>query len=76
MLNIEILRAIVRPFCIMFSVVWVGILAMMFATGYSMPATGVGADCVHALLGIAGIVTAEYAAERGVKQVIQLFKKK
>jgi len=76
MLNIEILRAIVRPFCIMFSVVWVGILSMMFATGYSMPDSGIEADCVRALLGIAGIVTAEYAAERGVKQVIQLVKKK
>ena len=71
MLGIERLRAIVRPFCVMYCVVFISILTLMFATGHTMPDTGIEADCVRALLGITGLVTTEYAVERGVRHLIK-----
>lgn len=69
--GIHRLRAIVRPFTIMYAVVMVSVLAIMAMSGHSMPPTGVGANCVNALIGIAGVVTTEYAFERGVRHIIE-----
>lgn len=64
------LRAIVRPITIMYSVTILSILAIMAMSGYSMPVEGVGANCVNALIGIAGLVITEYAVERGIKNLL------
>lgn len=68
--SIERVRAIVRPITIIYSVFILSVLAMMAMAGYSMPASGVGANCVNALIGIAGLVTTEYAVERGVRHLL------
>lgn len=74
--GIERARAIVRPITVMYSVFVVSVLAIMAMSGYSMPVEGVGANCVNALIGIAGLVTTEYAVERGVIHIIERRKRR
>ena len=67
----EELRAIVRPIIVIYSVFILSLLAIMAMSGYSMPAEGVGANCVNALIGITGTITVEYSVERGIRHIIE-----
>ena len=70
--RVNAFKCLVRPLCVLYSVWCVSALAFMAMIGYNMPAEGVGAACVYALLGIAGTVTSEYYAERGYKHIVAL----
>ena len=72
MTRVDAFKCLVRPLCVLYSVWCVSVLAFMHMFGYSMPAEGVGAACVYAILGIAGTVTTEYYGERGIKSIIAL----
>jgi len=65
--NIERLRAIVRPFVVIYCTVILSVLALMQAAGVGMPLQGVSADIVTAFIAITGAVTGEYAVERGIR---------
>jgi len=69
--GIERLRAIVRPIVVLYCTVILSVLAIMQASGYSMPTEGVGANIVNAFIGITGTVTVEYAAERGIRHILE-----
>ncbi len=68
--GIERLRAIVRPIVVIYCTFILSVLAIMQASGYSMPTEGVGANIVNAFIGITGTVTVEYAAERGIRHIL------
>jgi len=65
--GIERLRAIVRPFVVLYCTFILSVLAIMHSSGYSMPTEGVGADIVTAFIVITGGVTGEYSIERGIR---------
>lgn len=69
--NIERLRSIVRPIVVLYCTVILSILAIMQAAGFSIPASGVGADIVTAFIAITGTVTVEYSAERGIRHYLE-----
>ena len=69
--NIERLRAIVRPIVVLYCTVILSVLAIMQAAGFSLPASGVGADIVTAFIAITGTVTTEYAIERGIRHYLE-----
>ena len=69
--GIERLRAIVRPFVVLYCTVILGVLAIMQSTGFTLPSEGVGADIVTAFIIITGGVTGEYAIERGVRHFLE-----
>lgn len=75
MLKVDMICALVRPIAVLYSVVVLSILAFMAMSGCSMPADGVGANCVNALITIAGIVTVEYSIERGIRHYLDERKK-
>lgn len=65
------LRAIVRPFVIVYCTFILSVLAIMHAAGFQMPAQGIGADIVTAFIAITGTVTVEYTAERGILHFLE-----
>jgi len=75
MIRIDMICALVRPIAVIYSVIALSILAFMAMSGCSMPAEGVGANCVNALIAISGIVTVEYSIERGIRHYLDERKK-
>jgi len=71
MSRIDVLRAIVRPVCVIYCTVILGILAIMCTAGYSLPAAGSGAVIVNTFIGITATVITEYTVERGVKKYLE-----
>ena len=71
MSRIDVLRACVRPICIIYSTVILGILALMSTAGYSIPTEGSGAVIVNTFIGITGSMIAEYTFERGVLKYLE-----
>ena len=70
MSRIDVLRAIVRPICVIYCTVILGILTIMCTAGYSLPAAGSGSVIVSTFIGITATVTIEYAAERGIRHYL------
>ena len=70
MSRIDLLRASVRPVCVIYCTVILGILAIMCTAGYSLPAAGSGAVIVNTFIGITATVTIEYTAERGIRHYL------
>ncbi len=70
--RVDAFKCLVRPLCVLYSVWCVSVLAFLAAFGYDMPASGVGADCVYALLGLAGTLSVGYYGERGYKHIVAL----
>ena len=71
MSRVDVLRALVRPVCVIYCTVILGILAIMCTAGYSLPAGGSGAVIVNTFIGITATVTTEYTIERGVKKYLE-----
>ena len=71
MSRIDVLRASVRPICIIYSTVILGILAIMCTAGYSLPTEGSGAVIVNTFIGITASMAIEYTAERGVIKYLE-----
>lgn len=73
--RVDMIRALVRPFCVVWSVIMISVLAMRAMSGESIAPDSVGADCVYALLAISGSVALEWTGERGIANIITLIKK-
>jgi hypothetical protein len=71
MSRVDVLRALVRPVCVIYCTVILGILAIMCTAGYALPAGGSGSVIVNTFIGITATVTTEYTIERGVKKYLE-----
>ena len=68
--RIEALRAIVRPFCIIYSMMVLSVLVVMQMSGYPIPTEGTADTIVKVFLAITGLITTEYAVERGAQKLL------
>ena len=68
--RIDALRAIVRPFCIIYSMMVLSVLVVMQMSGYPIPTEGTADTIVKVFLAITGLITTEYAVERGAQKLL------
>jgi len=70
MSRLDTFRAIVRPFCIIYSMMVLSILVIMQMYGHPIPTEGVAETIVNVFLAITGLITTEYAVERGASKLL------
>ena len=68
--RIEAFRALVRPFCIIYSMMVLSVLVVMQMSGYPIPTEGTADTIVKVFLAITGLITTEYAVERGAQKLL------
>jgi len=68
--RIDAFRAIVRPFCIIYSMMVLSVLVVMQMSGYPIPMEGTADTIVKVFLAITGLITTEYAVERGAQKLL------
>ena len=70
MSRLDTFKAIVRPFCVIYSMVVLSVLVVMQMSGYPIPTEGIGETIVQVFLAITGLITTEYAVERGAANLL------
>lgn len=71
MSRIDVFRACVRPICIIYCTIILGVLAIMHTAGYPLPAEGSGAVIVNTFIGITASIVIENTAERGILKYLE-----